>query len=498
MFKISHTGLLSFSLICFITFANLLESAELKLGNKDDYSNRETEVVYGNKNASYITKTSSGYAFIDNGRKSETYKNIEMLTYGDSKDSYAYIGVDSKNTQNIVFNGKRIRHTMDKIIGLSASDKTFVYVGQKDKEYFVYLNTKKIFETKNEITSAMLLENGSYLLSVKDGSSYKILLNTKEIATSEQPAEFTKHKKYTIVLHSDSKSANNKTISITDSYKKLETFDMVSFDGFNRIGNIYTSLNEKSYVMVAYKTSSQNATIIANDKIATEATKLNRVLFSPNGLRYLLDVNKSNGSYVVGDDDEFGPYNASIIDMAFSADSLLWGFLGRNGIRTMVIVDSEAITSYHYAGNIVLSKDGDQWIIFASNGGNYFLDFYNTTKYEPSKMYEFDKIYTVGISDSTKRIGLIYDDDEGNTRIYIDDEVLEYNASKKYPFMVVTDKSYMSIIENDDKYALMLNGKSIAKFDDIFDEPMYCDETSDVYVTYLDGDDVYLYTTNIK
>ncbi len=495
-----RTGLLSFCIIFIFSASVLLEASEFKLGSKTDYNNKTTDVVYGNKNASYITKTSGGYALVTNGRKSDTYKDISMLSYGESKDSYAYIGIDSKGGQNIVHNGKKIRHTMDKIVSLSVSDKSFVYIGKKDDEYLMYLNSKKISEFKEEVLSVMLLENGSYLMSVKDDNSHKILFNTKEIARSQQPVEFYKHGKYIVIVHADNKSTNGKSISITDNYKKLENFEMTTFEGFNRIGSFYKSANEKSYVLVAYKTSSENATIIANGKIGADVTKLNKVVFSPNGLRYLLDVKKSNGSYVIGDDDEFGPYGDSIVDMAFSTDSLLWGFLGRTGITTVLIIDSDAITGYRYANNMSLSKSGNPWSLIASNGGKHFLHLYDAKTKQPTTMHEASKIYAMEMSNSTKRIGFIYDDGEGNTRININinDEILEYKGSSKYPFIVVTDKNYMSIVEHEDKYSLMLNGKSIAKFDEVYELNHYSEETSGMQLTYLNDNNVYLYTTTVQ
>lgn len=491
--KNSYIGLISFCLIYFITSANVLETAEFKLGSKADYNNKQSDIVYGSKNASYITKTSGGYAFVQNAKVYDTYKQIKMLAYSDNKDSYAYLGIDNKNGQNIVYNNRKIRHSMDNIICLSVSSKTFMYVGEKNGIYSVYLNTKKAFEFEEEITSAILLENGSSLISFKNGNSYKIFLNTKEVAQSQIEPQFYKHGKYTIIVHSNSKSDNNKSISIADNYKKLETFDMPTFDGFNRIGDFHTSDNEKSYVLIAYKTNSQNATIIANNKVGDDITKLNRIIFSPNGLRYLLDVKKSNGSYIIGDNEEFGPYSDSIVDMAFSTDSLLWGFLGRYGAITVLVIDSEAITGYHYANDISFSKSGNQWSMIVSNGNKHFLYFYSAINSQPNKVYEANKIYTLGMSDSTKRIGFIYEDDDGKARINIDNEVLGYEASSKYPFIVVTDKNYMSIVEDDNKYALILNGEIVAKFDEIYEEPSYSSETSEMHMTYLNGSSVYVY-----
>lgn len=496
MLKNSHTGLFSFSIIFILFFTTSLQAFEFKLGSKIDYQNGVSKVVYSSKNASYVAKVNDSYAFIINGRRSELYKEIEMLVYGDSKNTYAYIGIDRRDYQNIVHNGRKIRHTMDNIISLSTSDKAMMYVGQKDDTYFLYLNTKKVLETENELSSVLLLENGNYLLSMKDGNSYKIFLGNKEIATSELPAEFHKHKKYIVVVHSSSKSANAKSISICDNYKDLENFKMTTLNGFNRFGSMETSGNQKSYVIEAYKTTSTNPTIIANGKVLTDATKLNHVIFSPNGLRYLVDIRKSDGSYIIGDDDQFGPYSDAIVDMSFSLDSRQWGFLGKNGSRTILIIDSEAITSYPYASNVVLLKTGSQWLVAAASGGEYFLDFYNTAKYEPTKTHA-NRVYYMSMS-SNGRIGFIFDDEDGTTRININNEVLDYEASSKYPFIAVTDKGYMSIIDDDDEYAIVLNGKVVAKFDELYGKPIYYYETSEVSMVYLEDDEVFSYRTTIK
>ncbi len=462
------------------------------LGTKADYESRDSDIVYGKKNASYIIKKDGRYSFLNNGNDESNYKKIQLLTYSDDKDSYAYVGINKNDDYTIIYNGKKIRHSMDKITKLSLANNKIMYIGEKKSVYSVYINNKKV-ASYDEIIDGIMLNDGSLLICIKENNSYKILLNDIEIKNSCIPVMFYRHKNSVVILYSESESANNKSISIVSDYKKLKSWDIQTFDDFNRIGKMYFSENGKSFVIQAYKTSGSTSTIIANGKIYDDITKINDVIFSANGLRYLINVKKSDGHYVIGDNDEFGPYSNAIVDMAFSADSLVWGFLGSAGSRTAIVIDGEGYKAYYYADDLSLSKNGKKWLLNASHDkSKYFIDF---NALQTSKKY--DRIYSLDMSDSGKRVGFVFKD--GNDiNISIDDKIIKYKGSKKYPFIAITDKSYIATSEDEGKYTVIFNNASNGSYDKFYVSPTYIEETFLASWIALEGDEVYLYEAILK
>lgn len=474
--------------------------SRFQIGETQKYQNYKY-IKENSKGISYMFDENGKEYFVYNGKKQTTYDDIVNIVYTSNNENYAYVGMENK-IYEIVHNGKKIKSTRNEIKNLFITDKYLAYIETINGKDSLFL-INKIIAKYDEITDGIFFENGSYIISVRDGKNYKIFENKKLIADSRS-RPLIKEKRGCLFIVISPLTANMPLVGrdvpkenlhayMIENYNKYKLDKIEVFKSLKSVGDIYISDSGESFVFIAEEVGFKSKTVFTNNKKHRDIISVNEVVFSPNGKRYLFSAKRAQGDYVIGDDDQFGPYKDGIVDMAFTPNSKKWGYLGRNKVRTAVVVGGEGFSAYYYAGNLKPSEDGKIWSLIASSTGNLY---YVTKNRIDGKSYK--NIYAMDMSKSGKKLGYVAETSKGETKIILNEKESEYYGDAKTPFIFIEDNYEVWTSRENNKSYMMINGEKIGTYDNFMNTPIYDEKRGLLRWQASIGENIYLFTTVLK